>query len=86
MLELLAPVGKTDMNINPREVSQSKRFSLPSGRYVVISTTFDSREKGEFLVRLSTEKFWGDSNQADIHTYIEGEGIEDQLDEVLRQK
>ena len=66
-------VGKTDQYVNLREVS--KRFSLPPGRYVVIPTTFHSGEKGEFQVRLFTEKFWGDSNQAERHTYREGEGV-----------
>ena len=66
-------VGKTDQYVNLREVS--KRFSLPPGRYVVIPTTFHSGERGEFLIRLFTEKFWGESNQADTHTYLEGEGV-----------
>ena len=66
-------VGKTDQYVNLREVS--KRFSLPPGRYVVIPTTFHTGEKGEFLVRLFTEKYWGDSNQADRHTYVQGEGV-----------
>ena len=66
-------VGKTDQYVNLREVS--KRFSLPPGRYVVIPTTFHTGEKGEFLVRLFTEKYWGNSNQADRHTYVQGEGV-----------
>ena len=66
-------VGKTDQYVNLREVS--KRFSLPPGRYVVIPTTFHSGERGEFLIRLFTEKYWGESNQADRHTYLEGEGV-----------
>ena len=75
-------VGKTDTYINQREVS--KRFSLPPGRYVVIPTTFNSGEMGQFLVRLFTERYWGDSNHADIHTYREGEGIGGQLNETLK--
>jgi len=66
-------VGKTDQYVNLREVS--KRFSLPPGRYVVIPTTFHSGERGEFLLRLFSEKYWGDSNQADKHTFREGEGV-----------
>ena len=66
-------VGKTDQYVNLREVS--KRFSLPPGRYVVIPTTFHSGERGQFLLRLFSEKYWGDSNQADKHTFREGEGV-----------
>ena len=66
-------VGKTDQYVNLREVS--KRFSLPPGRYVVIPTTFHSGERGQFLLRLFSEKYLGDSNQADKHTFREGEGV-----------
>ena len=67
------PVGKTDQYVNLREVSS--RMVLPPGKYVVIPTTFNRGERGQFLVRLFTEKHWGDSRQADKHTYREGEGI-----------
>ena len=67
------PVGKTDQYVNLREVS--KRMRLAPGHYVVIPTTFARGEEGEFLLRLFTEKYWGDSNQADRHTYVQGEGV-----------
>ena len=44
------PVGKTDQYVNLREVSA--RLVLPPGKYVVIPTTFNRGERGQFLVRL----------------------------------
>ena len=67
------PAGKTDQYVNLREVS--KRMELPPGNYVVIPTTFGRGEEGSFMLRLFTEKYWGDSSQAQRHTFVEGEGI-----------
>ena len=61
-----APVEKTDQYINLREVS--KRMMLPPGRYVVIPTTFNRGEEGQFLVRLFLEKYWGQSSQGTRET------------------
>ena len=44
------PVGKRDQYVNLREVSA--RLVLPPGKYVVIPTTFNRGERGQFLVRL----------------------------------
>merc|ERR1711936_1241278 len=65
-----APVEKTDQYINLREVS--KRMMLPPGRYVVIPTTFNRGEEGQFLVRLFLEKYWGQSSQGTRET-VDGE-------------
>ena len=59
------PVGKRDQYVNLREVST--RLVLAPGRYVVIPTTFNSGDMGQFLLRLFTEKLWGASEQADKH-------------------
>merc|ERR1719219_1275524 len=61
-----SPLEKTDQYINLREVS--KRMMLPSGRYVVIPTTFNRGEEGQFLVRLFLEKYWGQSSQGTRET------------------
>ena len=66
------PVGKTDQYVNLREVSA--RLVLPPGKYVVIPTTFNRGERGQFLVRLFTEKHWGASRQ--------GEGIQHQFNNI----
>ena len=77
------PVGKTDQYVNLREVSLgpcdglstvtcvqvSLRLVLPPGQYAVIPTTFRRGEEGQFLVRLFTERHWGDSDQAAKHTF-----------------
>ena len=41
---------------------------LPPGRYVVIPTTFNRGEEGQFLVRLFLEKYWGQSSQGTRET------------------
>ena len=61
-----SPVEKTDQYINLREVS--KRMMLPPGRYVVMPTTFNRGEEGQFLVRLFLEKYWGQSSQGTRET------------------
>ena len=75
------PVGNTDQYMKMREVSI--RLELPQGKYVVIPTTLNRGERGQFLVRLFTEKHWGASRQADKHTYTEGEGIQHQFNNMV---
>ena len=75
------PVGRSDMYMNLREVSA--RLELAPGKYVVIPTTFNRGETGQFLVRLFIEKHWGASRQADKHTDREGEGIQHQFNNVV---
>ena len=50
-------------------VQVSLRLVLPPGQYAVIPTTFRRGEEGQFLVRLFTERHWGDSDQAAKHTF-----------------
>ena len=66
------PVGNTDQYMKMREVSI--RLELPQGKYVVIPTTLNRGERGQFLVRLFTEKHWGASRQ--------GEGIQHQFNNI----
>ena len=65
-------MGRVDQYVNLREVS--KRFQLGPGQYVVVPTTFNRGEEGDFLLRVFTEKEWGDSDRATVHTFVQGEG------------
>lgn len=47
-------VARSDAFINLREVSA--RFKLDPGRYVVVPSTFEPNEEGEFLLRVFSEK------------------------------
>ncbi|XP_063370426.1 calpain-B [Cydia amplana] len=49
-----ASVGRSQAFINLREVSA--RFKLPPGTYVIVPSTFEPDEEGEFLVRAFSEK------------------------------
>lgn len=46
--------GRSKAFINLREIS--KRFKLPPGTYVIIPSTFNANEAGEFILRVFTEK------------------------------
>ncbi|XP_055383543.1 calpain-A-like [Condylostylus longicornis] len=46
-------VGKSPHFINTREVNA--RFKLPPGNYLIVPSTFDPDEEGEFLIRVFTE-------------------------------
>lgn len=48
-----ASVARSPTYINLREVTA--RFSLPPGSYVIIPSTFDKNEEGDFLLRVWTE-------------------------------
>nr|XP_021183445.2 calpain-A isoform X2 [Helicoverpa armigera] len=49
-----ASVGRSQAFINLREVSA--RFKLEPGSYVIVPSTFDPDEEGEFLLRVFSEK------------------------------
>lgn len=46
-------VARSPSFINLREVSC--RFKLPPGHYIVVPSTFEPNEEGEFLIRVFTE-------------------------------
>lgn len=48
-----ASVARSAAFINLREVSC--RFKLPPGNYLIIPSTFDPNEEGEFLIRVFSE-------------------------------
>ncbi|XP_055380828.1 calpain-A-like [Condylostylus longicornis] len=48
-----ASVARSQYFINTREVSG--RFKLPPGHYLIVPSTFDPNEEGEFLIRVFSE-------------------------------
>ncbi|XP_048456114.1 calpain-3 [Rhincodon typus] len=49
-----ASKSRSKSYINLREVSQ--RFSLPPGEYVIVPSTYDPHQEGEFILRVFSEK------------------------------
>ena len=64
------PAEKTDQYINLREVT--KRMHLPTGKYIIVPSTFNRGEEGDFFVRVFVEKNWGSSKQTRRRTVKSG--------------
>ena len=64
-------VAKATMS-KSRELSM--RLQLGPGQYVVVPYTSKKGEEGDFLLRVLTEKEWGDSDSATVHTFVPGQG------------
>ncbi|XP_045485365.1 calpain-B isoform X5 [Pieris rapae] len=73
-----ASVGRSQAFINLREVSA--RFKLEQGRYVIVPSTFEPNEEGEFLLRVFSEK---DNNMAENDEDVGMGDVDDRVKDVL---
>ncbi|XP_062531665.1 calpain-B isoform X7 [Bombyx mori] len=72
-----ASVGRSQAFINLREVSA--RFKFEPGSYVIVPSTFDPDEEGEFLLRVFSEK---DNNMAENDEDIGMGDVDDRVKEL----
>ncbi|XP_023331492.1 calpain-1 catalytic subunit [Eurytemora carolleeae] len=61
-------IAKSEQFINLREISL--RVNLPEGEYVVIPSTFNRGEEGEFLLRLYFDKKWGAKSTSGVQSSV----------------
>ncbi|CAK1549400.1 unnamed protein product [Leptosia nina] len=73
-----ASVGRSQAFINLREVSA--RFKFEPGRYVIVPSTFEPNEEGEFLLRVFSEK---DNNMTENDEDVGMGDVDDRVKEVL---
>ncbi|KAL0859933.1 hypothetical protein ABMA27_010257 [Loxostege sticticalis] len=72
-----ASVGRSQAFINLREVSA--RFKFEPGSYVIVPSTFEPNEEGEFLLRVFSEK---DNNMAENDEDIGMGDVDDRVKDV----
>ncbi|XP_038217043.1 calpain-B isoform X1 [Zerene cesonia] len=73
-----ASVGRSQAFINLREVSA--RFKFEPGRYVIVPSTFEPNEEGEFLLRVFSEK---SNNMAENDEDVGMGDVDDRVKEIL---
>ncbi|XP_047508944.1 calpain-B-like isoform X4 [Pieris napi] len=73
-----ASVGRSQAFINLREVSA--RFKLEQGRYVIVPSTFEPNDEGEFLLRVFSEK---DNNMTENDEDVGMGEVDDRVKDVL---
>ncbi|XP_039761519.1 calpain-B-like isoform X7 [Pararge aegeria] len=72
-----ASVGRSQAFINLREVSA--RFKFEPGQYVIVPSTFDRDEEGEFLLRVFSEK---SNNMAENDEEVGMGDVDDRVKEI----